>query len=77
MKIAIGLISIIFGMLLDIYGLIYKASDAVITEMINLKTGTSGMGMIKFTSYLDSIILVGFILIVVGCVVFERGIKEK
>ncbi len=75
MKIAIGLISIIFGTLLDIYGIIYKASDVIITEMVNLKTGTTGM--YRYTFYLDLIMLAGFILIVIGCVVYERGIKEK
>lgn len=72
MKIAIGLISTIFGTLLVIYGIIDKS-----TYFIRLTSGEwKGMMLIGQTNYW-AVFLVGVILIVVGCVIYERGIKEK
>jgi hypothetical protein len=72
MKIAIGLISAIFGILLVIYGIIEKA-----TYFIRLTSGEwKGMMFIGQPNYW-AVFLVGVILIIVGCFIYERGIKEK
>ncbi len=68
MKIAIGLMSAILGTLLVIYG--------ITAYLINLVIGVITRGMITGQPWALAI-LVGVILIVVGCVVYERGIKEK
>jgi hypothetical protein len=62
MKIAIGLITTIFGVLLVMLSIITDAAYIV----------KSGMGPGPSQAY-----LVGAVLIVAGCVVFELGIREK
>ncbi len=71
MKIAIGLISAIFGMLLVIYGIEANFTNIVV-GIVNKSWGGMGMGV-----PVGLAILVGGILIVVGCVVYERGVEEK
>lgn len=66
MKIAIGLISAIFGMLLVTYGII----AVVISRAVSPPGMTTGEPW-------GLAILIGVILIVIGCIVYERGIKEK
>lgn len=70
MKIATGLILTIFGILLAVY---LTVKDA--TYYTELKA--QGIGMISGMPYYGLGALVAAILIVVGCVVLERGIKEK
>lgn len=64
MKIAIGLITTIFGVLLVML--------SIITDAAYIVKSPPGMGYPPSLAY-----LVGVVLIVAGCVVFERGIKEK
>lgn len=70
MKIAIGLISTIFGILLAIYVIIKDA-----TYYTELKA--QGIGMMFGGPNYGLGVLVAAILIVLGCVVLERGIEEK
>ncbi len=66
MKIAIGLITTIFGVLVVMLGIITNAAYIV--------KGPSGMMMAFDPPRAYSI---GAVLIIAGCVFFERGIKEK
>jgi hypothetical protein len=72
MKIAVGLMLTVFGMLLVIYGTINNAAYSVYT-------GIKGVGMLPFGLLPPSgvIFLFGAILVVVGCTVYELGIKGK
>ncbi len=78
MKIAIGLISTTFGMLLVVYGMINKASYLIVEKVGKISSTTGMLPLLESPGiYSELIILVGVILVVLGCVTYERGIKEK
>ncbi len=72
MKIAIGLIATIFGVLMVMYDIINNAANFIVFGL-----RTSDMLPIMTIPVPGLFTVVGAVLIVFGCVVCERGIKEK
>jgi len=70
MKIAIGLMLIIFGVLLALVGAITDAKNEVLFNL--RKEGMMASGPFFYTP----LFIISAVIIIVGCVVYQRGIKE-